>query len=106
MKIKGTITLLCATEKGVSKATGNPWTSKEVVIEITEDVPSSTMALKTFSDEVVKKLEGCKEGDEIVADVYARADYREFTRKDGSVGGIRSTDLVLRGVEVSNISGF
>ena len=105
MKVKGIITLLCATESGVSKATGNPWTCKEVVIEIADD-RQSTMALKTFNDDAVKVLERCKEGDEIEADVYAHADYREFPRKNGTIGSVRSTDLALRSVELTKESGF
>ena len=101
MKVKAKINLLGATESGVSKATGNPWMTKEVVLEVAEEgYAPSTIAVKTFNTDVVKALEGCMEGDEIVADIYCRADYREFTRKDGTLGGIRSTDITLRGVDV------
>lgn len=106
MKIEAKINLLCATESGVSKSTGNPWQSKEVVLEVADGENPSTMAVRTMNSECINKLEKCKEGDVVVADVYAHANYREFTRKDGSIGGIRSTECVLRGIEVKEEAGF
>lgn len=108
MKIKSVINLLGATESGVSKATGNPWKSKEVVIEFKNDgdAVASTMALKTFNTNCIETLEQCVEGDSIIANVTTRANYREFTRADGTSGGIRSTDCFLDGVEVTEQKGF
>lgn len=107
MKIKGKINLICATESGVSKATGNPWKSKEIVIEIEEDgYASSTMALRTMNEEVIKTLEKCLEGDEVEVDVFFRSDYREFHRQDGSIGCVRNTNCSIRGLEVIKQEAF
>lgn len=102
MKFNGKINLICATESGVSKSTGNPWTSKEVVLELADGEHPSTVALRTMNTEVIKTLEAATEGDEVEADVYLYAQYREFTRKDGSKGGIRSTECALRGIKITN----
>lgn len=104
MKIKGRINLLCATESGVSKATGNKWSCKDVVIEMTDDVPTSTLALRTFNDEAIATLEKCVEGDVVVMDVNFRSNYREFHRADGSIAGVRSTECTFRNVEVVDVT--
>ena len=106
MKINGKINLLCATESGVSKSTGNTWVSKEVVLEIADGEHTSTMALRTMNTEVIKTLDTATEGDEVEADVTFYAQYREFTRRDGSKGGIRSTECVLRNIKITNLKSF
>lgn len=102
MKVTGKINLLCATESGVSKSTGNPWQSKDVVLELADGDHPSTMALRTMNTEVIATLEKAMEGDEVEADVYLYAQYREFTRRDGSKGGIRSTECALRSIKITS----
>lgn len=107
MKIKGKINLICAVESGVSKATGNPWKSREIVIEFEDGgFGPSTMALRTMNEEVIKTLETCLEGDEVEVDVFFRSDYREFHRQDGSIGCVRNTNCGIRSLEVKEQKAF
>ena len=97
MKIKATSSLLDATQSGVSKATGNPWTSKELVVEFEDaDGIRSTIAMRTMNKEIVDRLETCHKGDEVELDVAFQSKARVFTRKDGTEGVIRSTECFIK----------
>ena len=100
MKIKATISLLDATQSGVSKATGNPWTAKEFVVEFEDaDGIKSTMAIRTMNKDVVDKLETCHKGNVINLDVAFQSKARVFTRKDGTEGVARSTECYVKSIE-------
>lgn len=97
MKINAIISLLDPTQSGVSKATGNPWTSKELVVEFEDaDGIRSTMAMRTMNKEFVDKLETCHKGDEVELDVAFQSKARVFTRKDGSEGVARNTECYIK----------
>lgn len=107
MKIKAIISLLDSTQSGVSKATGNPWTSKELVVEFEDaDGVRSTMAIHTMNKEIVDRLETCYKGDEVVLDVAFLSKARVFTRKDGTEGVIRSTECYIKSMEVVKQGAF
>lgn len=106
MKIRGRINLLCATESGVSKKTGRAWKSKDIVIEEVGEQYPSTFHLHTMNDDVIAKLETCKEGDEATFDIYASSECDEIRRTDGTTWYKRYTTIALRGVEELNESGF
>lgn len=100
MKATGKIKILDATRSGVSQTTGNPWKSKEVVIECTEmgddgKERSHNLFFNTFNDSCVATLEQCQLGDIIEVDFYGKVNGREITRKDGTQGLIRSQELNL-----------
>lgn len=107
MKVNGTICLLDATQKGVSKSTGNPWTSKEFVVEVTDDGGHrDTLAVKTMNAEAVRVLEGCMKGDRVCMDLGFCSRAKVFTRKDGTEAVIRSTEVYARSVEVTKQVAF
>lgn len=101
MKTKAVISLLDATQSGISKSTGNPWVKKECVIELCDETGHrDTLAVQTMSEQVVKVLEGCVKGDEVVMDLGFNSRARVFLRKDGSEGVIRQTEVYVKSVEV------
>lgn len=101
MKIKATITLLDATQSGISKSTGNPWTSKEFVIETKdENGHIDTLAVKTLNEQIIKTLDSCMKNDQIIIDLGFASKARTFTRKDGTEGVIRATEVYAKSVEV------
>lgn len=107
MKIKAIINLMCATESGVSKATGNPWKSKECVLEINDgNEYKSTIAARTMNTDVIAKMEKAQEGDEVTCEVRFFARAREFARKDGTSGIIRNVECNLMAFEITKESGF
>ena len=107
MKVKAKITLLCDTETGVSKATGNPWSCRELVVEIAEDDgKSSSMALKAFKEEVITTLDNCTKGDVIEAEVRINSQYREYKRVDGTTFVTRYNEAYLHDVKVISQAGF
>lgn len=107
MKIKGKICLLDAIQTGVSKSTGNPWTSKEFVVEVTDESGHrDTFAVKTMNAEVVKVLEGCMKGDTVCIDLGFSSRAKVFIRKDGTEGVIRQTEIYAKSVEVMKEAGF
>lgn len=102
MVIEGIITLLTPVEQGISKATGNPWKAKDVVIETTEpDGWRNTIALHTMNNECIDILEKCMEGDTIKVDVLFTAKAREY---NGRI--FRSTDVGMRKVVIVKQRGF
>lgn len=63
IKEKGTIKILMDEQKGVSK-TGNEWTAREFVIEVTDDGYTNAVHFKAFNREA-DAMRGAKVGDTI-----------------------------------------
>lgn len=100
MKIKATISVMDETVKGMSRATGREWMKKELVVKLMEeDGLESTIAISTMNQDVIKVLESCSVGSEVMMDVAFQSRVRVFTRKDGSEGVIRSTECFVKSME-------
>lgn len=100
MKTKAVICLLDETQRGISKSTGTPWESKEMVLEITgEDGHRDTLAVKTMNHEVIQVLEQCVTGDAVTVELGFNSRARTFLRKDGSEGVIRQTEIYVRNLK-------
>lgn len=99
MKITGKINILTPTESGISQASGNPWKRKEVVVEYSEkneagEDRTHTIAFSTLNDSIVEELEKCSIGDTVEFNYVTKANGRNFTRKDGTQGFIRNTEII------------
>lgn len=98
MKVR--INILGKTEEGRSRATGNPWKAKEVVVEFKgADGYVNTIFAKAFNNDVISRMEMMKEGDVVNAEFVFVATSRRFSRKDGSDGIIRGNDIVVKSIE-------
>lgn len=99
MKITGKINILTPTETGISQKSGNPWKRKEAVLEYIEknekgEECAHTIAFSTLNDSIVEELEKCSIGDTVEFNYVTKANGRNFTRKDGTQGFIRSTEIL------------
>ncbi len=100
MKIKVVISVLDAVRSGISKSTGNEWKSQEFVGRYKEeDGTEGTIAISTMNHDVIKVLETCSVGNEVLLDVAFASKARVFTRKDGTEGVIRSTECYVKSIE-------
>lgn len=105
MQVTAKICLLDDTQSGISKSTGNPWVAKSMVIEVEcEDGHRDTLAVRTMNADVVKVLEGCLKGDIIDVELGFASRVRIYTRRDGTEGTDRSTDVYVRKVKVKEAS--
>lgn len=100
MKVKGEIKILDETRSGVNQSTGNPWQCKCCVICVEEEgMHGSTLACKTFSTEVIEKLNALKVGDTLEFDVRFHTNGRPVTYRDGKQGYERWNEVTIVSVE-------
>ena len=100
MKFEARINILCKTESGTSKATGNAWTSKEAVFEYRNaNGCNCSIAAKTKNPDIIARLERMEEGDGVVVDIDFCATARTWKRNDGSETVFRGNEAYILSVE-------
>ncbi len=102
IRTTATIKVLDPVEEGVSKATGNPWKSQTMVLEIPDiDGKTHTIAAKTMKEDVISTLANAHIGMECKVGLVYQANAREWTNKEGKKCIFRGTDIFLYEVELS-----
>lgn len=111
MKTKARIQMLLPTQEGISKATGNKWMQKEVVMELpddngtlqnTDDRKQDMIVASTFNTDIIKKFGALSEGDVVEVTLSFRTRARSFRRQDGTEGIIRNTDITIIELNTDN----
>lgn len=102
MKLNATINILLEKKEGKSKRTGNPWQKQDIVLEVkNEGEAASHIYATTFSTRVIETLATCSEGDKVEAELWFDVDARTY---NGNT--YRTTNVVLRDIKVTEMSGF
>lgn len=96
MRTKATIKILEPTKSGISRSTGNPWQSKDCVMEVAEaDGGNDIVACRVWNKSVIDQLDRCEVGDVVDIDMRIYTKARPFTYKDGTQGIDRSNEISI-----------
>lgn len=100
MELTGKITIIEPTESGLSKTTGNPWVSKNIVLEVEDEGRTSHFALRFMDKEDVTKLTECQVGDIIRCTVRFHVTANNWTNREGKQVTIRKNEVTCYDVEL------